>query len=115
MCKAVAITNQFRKAAKKIFNGEQLKEISDYLQVNSEAGDVIQGTGCIRKLRWQNPKNNKGKSGGLRIIYYSHEDIVIILITVYSKSDADNISEADKNDMKKYLPEIIKNIMEELQ
>jgi mRNA-degrading endonuclease RelE of RelBE toxin-antitoxin system len=115
MSKAVIFTNQFKKAAKKILKAEHLKELADYLQANPEAGDLIQGTGGIRKLRWISPQNNKGKSGGLRIIYHYHDNIVIILITVYSKSDADNISEADKNNMKKYLPDIIKNAMEELE
>jgi hypothetical protein len=37
---------------------------------NPEAGDVIEGTGGLRKLRHGDPRRGKGKRGGLRVIYY---------------------------------------------
>ncbi len=36
------------------------------------AGDLISGTGGARKLRWARP--GKGKRGGVRVIYYFHDD-----------------------------------------
>lgn len=41
----------------------------DELKKNPEAGDVIQGTGGLRKLRFGDPRRGKGKRGGLRVIY----------------------------------------------
>ncbi len=37
---------------------------------NPEAGDVIEGTGGLRKIRYADEKRGKGKRGGLRVIYY---------------------------------------------
>lgn len=40
----------------------------DYLAYNPTAGDLIQGTGGVRKLRWA--LQNRGKRGGARVLYY---------------------------------------------
>jgi mRNA-degrading endonuclease RelE of RelBE toxin-antitoxin system len=40
------------------------------LAMNPRAGDLIRGTGGVRKLRWA--RGGRGKSGGVRIIYYFH-------------------------------------------
>lgn len=40
------------------------------LMVNPVAGDVIEGTGGLRKVRFADPRRGKGKRGGLRVIYY---------------------------------------------
>ncbi len=70
MARLVIQTNQFERDVKKILTSENLKDLSTYLQAFPEAGDIIPGTSGVRKLRWINPKNNKGKSGGLRILYH---------------------------------------------
>lgn len=55
-----------------------------------ESGRVIPGSGGLRKLRWA--MAGKGKSGGLRIIYYFKKHIdEIWLLTIYSKREIDNI------------------------
>ena len=115
MIRLVVQTKQFEKDVKKIFVAEDLKDLSTYLQTFPEAGDIIQGTGGIRKLRWCNPKNNKGKSGGLRVLYHYSNDILVLLLSAYSKSDFENISDAEKNRLKDILPILIKEAMEELR
>ena len=77
------------------------KELQAYLILNAEAGDVIQGTGGFRKLRWSDSRRNKGKRGGLRIIYYVfQEDDQIWFLTLYDKSEADDLSPAQKRVLK---------------
>lgn len=49
---------------------EQLRNLQTFLMAKPMAGDVIQGTGGFRKLRWSDERRRKGKRGGLRIIYY---------------------------------------------
>ncbi len=115
MERRVIQTSQFAKDVKKIFTAEDLKDLSTYLQAFPEAGDIIQGTAGVRKLRWANPKNNKGKSGGLRILYHYSNDILILLLFAYSKSELDNLSEAQKNELKKYIPIIVKQTLENLK
>jgi hypothetical protein len=56
---------------------------------------VIQGTGGLKKLRWK--LKNKGKSGGVRTLYVDFASYgKLYLITVYTKSAKENISDEDK-------------------
>ncbi|WP_307190498.1 type II toxin-antitoxin system RelE/ParE family toxin [Bathymodiolus platifrons methanotrophic gill symbiont] len=51
----------------------------------------MQATGGIRKFRWAT--GNKGKSGGVRVIYYFHnKSIPLFLLTVFGKNEKDNLS-----------------------
>jgi hypothetical protein len=54
------------------------------------AGKVVPGSGGVRKVRWA--MSGKGKSGGVRVIYYfKRQDDEIWLLTIYSKSEVENI------------------------
>lgn len=112
---AVVLTDKFRKTVKKLLNDQDLASLVDYLQLDPEAGDVIQGTGGVRKLRWANPKSNKGKSGGLRILYYYAKGTLILLLSAYSKSNAENITAEQKNELNKNISSLIEKAMEELR
>jgi len=112
---AVVLTNKFKKTVKKLLREQDLDDLINYLQLNPEAGDIIQGTGGVRKLRWANPRNNKGKSGGLRILYYYIEGTLILLLSAYSKSNIENISEADRNELNRDIPSLVKKVMEDLK
>lgn len=73
---------------------------------NPEAGDVIEGTGGLRKMRFADGKRGKGKRGGLRVIYYwwgfGHQ---FWLFTVYNKDEKDDLS----SEQKKVLKALIKH------
>jgi len=49
------------------------RDLQNFLLLSPKAGDVIAGTGGLRKLRFGDPSRGKGKRGGLRIIYYWYE------------------------------------------
>jgi hypothetical protein len=69
---------------------------------------LITGTGGARKIRWAG-RANQGKSGGVRIIYYYHdENLPIFLFTVYVKNQRANITAAEKNALKKIIQLIVK-------
>ncbi len=83
----------------------------DYLSEHPKAGDVIQGTGGIRKLRWS--RENKGKSGGVRVIYYYHDErIPLYLLTMFGKSERDNLSKADRNALAKLVDILVNAALE---
>lgn len=54
-----------------------------------EAGDVVPGSGGVRKIRWS--RDGQGKRGGVRVIYYNQlGENLIWLLTIYAKSRQDN-------------------------
>lgn len=78
---------------------EERKAIVDYIAANPDAGDVMQGTGGARKLRFAG--KGKGKSGGFRIItFYADTDIPVFLLDIYSKDSQANLSQAEKNELR---------------
>ena len=68
---------------------------------NPEAGDIIEGTGGLRKMRFADAKRGKGKRGGLRVIYYWWlAGKQFWLFTIYSKDEKDDLSPAQKRILK---------------
>ncbi|BBI63871.1 toxin RelE [Vreelandella sulfidaeris] len=75
---------EFIKRASSLLKDEEKMSIVNYLAFHPQAGDIVQGTGGIRKLRWS--AQGKGKSGGVRVIYYYHNGSVpLFLLTVFGK------------------------------
>jgi hypothetical protein len=61
-----------------------------HLLNHPESGDIIRGSGGVRKIRWST--RGIGKSGGIRVIYYwKVSDEEIWMLTVYAKSEQDTI------------------------
>lgn len=68
---------------------------------NPEAGDVIEGTGGLRKLRHRDPRRGKGKRGGLRVIYYWWDGgSQFWLFTLYDKDEMNDLSMDEKRAFK---------------
>ena len=110
----IKTTPAFDKKAKKILTAESIESLFDYLEAHPEKGDLIKGTGGVRKLRWQSGKSNKGKSGGVRVLYHYSKNVLIILITLYSKTEKDDISGEERNQLKKLMPQLIAKYTEGL-
>lgn len=91
---------EFIKCVKKLgLSDEEREAIVDLIASNPDAGDEIAGTGGMRKLRIAG--KGKGKSGGYRAItFFSGQDIPVFLVTMYGKSQKENITDAEKNVMK---------------
>ena len=69
---------------------DEYGNLQQYLLNDPEAGDVIPGSGGIRKLRWQ--RRGMGKRSGVRIIYYvMKKRDEIWMLTLYAKSAHDNV------------------------
>jgi hypothetical protein len=77
--------------------GERI-DIINYLAAHPKAGDLMEGTGGIRKLRWG--RGDSGKSGGVRVIYYVHsEQMPLYLLTLFAKNERANLSKAQRNEL----------------
>jgi mRNA-degrading endonuclease RelE of RelBE toxin-antitoxin system len=80
----------FGKRVEKILTSEQYTNLLDHLANRPDAGDIVPGSGGVRKLRWG--AKGKGKRGGARIIYYWQvRDEEIWLLTIYAKNEEGNI------------------------
>lgn len=87
------------------FSDDEYSEIQDFLVENPQAGVLIKGCHGLRKLRWK--LSNKGKRGGVRIIYYwCVTDEIIYLMTLYAKNEAADLSSKDKKILKQLLGEL---------
>ena len=83
---------------------EGLRTLQNALMENPEAGDVIEGTGGLRKLRHADPRRGKGKRGGLRVIYFWWEvGRQLWLYTLYDKDEMEDLSTKDKKVLKDML------------
>jgi hypothetical protein len=86
-----------RRAEKLLSLGERI-DIINYLAAHPKAGDLMEGTGGIRKLRWG--RGDSGKSGGVRVIYYMHsEQMPLYLLTLFAKNERANLSKAQRNEL----------------
>ena len=80
----------FTKYVYKYLSEVEYIGLQSFLLQQPEAGKVVPGSGGVRKIRWG--MSGRGKSGGVRVIYYfKRQDDEIWLLTIYSKSEEENI------------------------
>lgn len=92
----VVETAEFYREADKLIGGEEREALIAYLAEHPAAGDLIEGTGGVRKLRWNRP--GMGKRGGARVIYYYHSEVMpLYLLSIYGKGKKDNLADQEKN------------------
>lgn len=105
----VVETPQYLKEADRCMDTKSQKEFIDYIAKNPTAGDLIVGTGGVRKIRWTGD-SNQGKRGGVRVIYYYYNNTMpIFLFTVYAKNEKDNLSKTERNELRTITKEIVKS------
>ena len=89
-------TPEFLSATRKLMSDEERARLVGYLAHNPLAGDLIQGTGSVRKSRWA--LEGRGKRGGARVVYFCHgADIPLFALTAYAKNQRADLSQKDRN------------------
>jgi hypothetical protein len=97
---SVIETPEFLSATRRLMDDEERALVVDYLAFHPAAGDLVPGTGGVRKLRWG--LRGRGKRGGARVIYYYHNaDVPLFALTTYAKNDRANLSQEDRNDFRR--------------
>jgi hypothetical protein len=100
-------TAEFIKQASKFMSDDNRLEFVNFIAANPLSGDLITGTGGVRKIRWASDPAT-GKSGGSRVIYFYHnENMPLFLFTAYSKAIKENISQSDKNELKAIVKQLV--------
>ena len=84
-------TTGFSSIRENYFDESQFHMLQLYLMDQPDAGDIIKGSGGVRKLRWGLP--GRGKRGGVRVIYYwVTKEHQILFLTAYAKNEAGDLS-----------------------
>jgi mRNA-degrading endonuclease RelE of RelBE toxin-antitoxin system len=96
----VIATPTYEKRIAKLLPPEERTEMENAVAADLERYPVVPGTRGVRKARWSRP--GTGKSGGIRLIYYFWiEPNAVVLITVYAKNEKENLTDADKKEIRK--------------
>ena len=84
----------FTKLLGEYLGDDEYRALQSQLIAHPEAGAIIKGSGGVRKIRWRS--RGKGKSGGMRVIYYWAPAVEqVVMLTLYGKSEKANLSAAD--------------------
>lgn len=76
-------------------------ELQGHLLKDPEVGEVIQGTGGLRKMRFADKRRGKGKRGGLRVVYYWWSaGMQFWLFTLYDKDEISDLTPAQRKALK---------------
>jgi len=94
----------FERLRESYFDDDAYKGFQNELMKDPEAGDVIKGTGGLRKIRYADENRGKGKRGGLRVIYFwKVSDSEFWLFTVYDKDEADDLTSDERKALRQRL------------
>ena len=94
----VAEMPEFVRRAMRLLSREEQTTLVVYLAANPRAGDLVPGTGGVRKLRWA--RGGRGKSAGVRAIYYFHSEAVpLYLLTIFGKNERADLAAAERNEL----------------
>ena len=94
----------FERLRTNYLDDDAYRALQTELMRNPLAGDVIEGTGGLRKLRQGDARRGKGKRGGLRVIYYWWlGGSQFWLFTLYDKDQADDLSPEQRKAIKRLL------------
>ena len=85
----------FTRQVSELLDRESYRLLQLRLVGDPEAGQLIPGTGGLRKIRWQG--SGRGKRGGVRVIYYwAVRDAVVLMLLMYGKNEQDDLTPAQK-------------------
>jgi len=96
----------FARCRESYLNDLDFRQLQVTLLQDPEGGDVITGTGGLRKLRWSDSRRGKGKRGGLRVLYlYLRDDGEIWFFTLYDKNEVKDLTPREKVLLRKAVDE----------
>jgi hypothetical protein len=103
----VVETPGYLKDAEAIFTAQEREAIVMMVANDPECGEIMQGTGGVRKVRVG--RGGRGKSGGGRVVYVHHDaDHPLFLLAAFAKNEKANLSKAERNEMAKFVKTLFK-------
>ena len=87
---------------------DDLRGLQAHLAENPKAGDLIEGAGGVRKVRWKSSSRNEGKSGGVRVFYVDHErKATTYLLVTLDKKEKANLSKEERTELGKLAKDLV--------
>jgi hypothetical protein len=101
--KAIIETAAFLASAREVGLSEEFRSfIVETISNDPMMGDMMAGTGSCRKSRFAG--RGKGKRGGYRTVHYNGaDDVPVLLLVVLDKGDKDNLSQSERNELRKLM------------
>ena len=97
-------TPVFSKQIQELLSDEEYRKLQESLLMRPDAGDLIPGSGGLRKVRWR--VVGKGKRGGLRVIYYWYmSEDSFFMLTAYKKSNKEDLTHEQVKILRKLIEE----------
>jgi len=91
---------QYIRKAEKLLTEDEREELLLLVASNPEVGDLLVGTGGIRKVRFS--RGGQGKSGGVRLVYFFYnQGMPIFFLTLFAKNERANLNQAERNSLRK--------------
>jgi mRNA-degrading endonuclease RelE of RelBE toxin-antitoxin system len=100
----IAETSVFTRQIQTLLDEESYRLLQLELVATPEKGDLIKGSGGLRKLRWAS--FGKGKRGGVRVIYYwAREEELILMLLAYAKSAQEDLTPVQVRTLRRLVEE----------
>lgn len=100
-------TNIFAAQIVCLLHDESYRQLQNQIVANPEAGDLIPGSHGLRKIRWK--VEGRGKSGGMRVIYYLVTREEVFMIFAYKKSDQENLTPEQTRKLRQLVDDHLKS------
>ena len=97
----------YRRRASELLTAGQRDAVIDLVAYEPTCGDIIPGSGGLRKVRIG--RDGMGKRGGTRVVYYFYnEDFPILLLALYAKNEKSDLTIAEKREFAASMREIVR-------
>jgi hypothetical protein len=101
----VVETSTFARRAEQLLSIEEYEDLILYLALHPESGDIVPGTGGLRKVRFA--AKGRGKSGGIRAIYYFFDaDNPLYALLLYGKNEQSDLTPKQKKEAAAFVARI---------
>jgi len=106
-------TTAFSRWRPGFLSDEDYAKLQQELVAAPQWGDVMPGCGGLRKLRIRDPKRQKGKRGGARVIYLHIAEVgQFLMLDVYGKDEKDDLAPAEKREFRELAREYRNQVIE---
>jgi len=97
-------TSIFTRQVQRLLDRESYRLLQLRLVAEPDAGDLIRGTGGLRKIRWEGA--GRGRRGGVRVIYYwARKHDVMLLLLIYGKNQQDDLTSEQRAVLRRLVQE----------